>query len=152
MVLLDVIHSHISSNADDGLAGFDLGQKEEDNYFLQARRALLMTGMPWGAVHLASWLGRRGMCRKVLVVSERERRGFVAQGERGYHSQWDSRLLNYRNWEVLRYLLSNLRWWLDEYRPVSKPGSSSQTDLCVDLGGSPRLYNLSHIPTALACM
>jgi hypothetical protein len=40
----------------------------------------------------------------------------VAQGERGYHTQWDSRLLNYRNWEVLRYLLSNLRWWLDEYR------------------------------------
>ena len=34
-MLLDVIHSHISSNADDGLAGFDLGQKEEDNYFLQ---------------------------------------------------------------------------------------------------------------------
>ena len=25
-VLLDVVHSHISSNADDGLAGFDLGQ------------------------------------------------------------------------------------------------------------------------------
>lgn len=29
---------------------------------------------------------------------------------------WDSRLFNYRNWEVLRYLLSNLRWWLEEYR------------------------------------
>ena len=38
VVLLDVIHSHISSNADDGLAGFDLGQKEEDNYFLQASK------------------------------------------------------------------------------------------------------------------
>jgi len=34
-VLLDVIHSHMSSNADDGLAGFDMGQKEDDNYFLQ---------------------------------------------------------------------------------------------------------------------
>jgi 1,4-alpha-glucan branching enzyme len=29
--------------------------------------------------------------------------------------QWDSRLLNYRNWEVQRYLLSNVRWWLEEY-------------------------------------
>lgn len=51
-VLLDVVHSHISSNADDGLAGFDMGQREEDNYFLQ--------------------------------------------GERGYHSLWDSRILNYK--------------------------------------------------------
>jgi len=34
-VLLDVVHSHISSNADDGLAGFDLGQPEEANYFKQ---------------------------------------------------------------------------------------------------------------------
>lgn len=28
----------------------------------------------------------------------------------------DSRLLNYRNYETLRYLLSNLRWWIEEYR------------------------------------
>ena len=42
VVLLDVIHSHISSNADDGLAGFDLGQKEEDNYFLQASKLTLL--------------------------------------------------------------------------------------------------------------
>ncbi|EFN60069.1 hypothetical protein CHLNCDRAFT_33566 [Chlorella variabilis] len=69
-VLLDVVHSHISSNADDGLAGFDLGQPEEANYF--------------------------------------------KQGEAGYHSQWDSKLLNYRNYETLRYLLSNLRYWLEE--------------------------------------
>lgn len=53
-------------------AGYDFGQKEEENYF--------------------------------------------CSGERGYHTQWDSRLFNYSNWEVLRYLLSNLRWWLEEYR------------------------------------
>ncbi len=41
MVLLDVVHSHISSNADDGLAGFDLGQPEEANYFKQV-------GLGWG--------------------------------------------------------------------------------------------------------
>ena len=71
-VLLDVVHSHISKNTEDGLAGFDIGQGEADNYFLA--------------------------------------------GERGYHAQWDSRILNYSNWEVLRYLLSNIRYWLDEYR------------------------------------
>ncbi len=73
-VLLDVVHSHISSNVDDGLAGFDFGQPEESNYF--------------------------------------------RQGPAGYHAQWDSRILNYKNWEVLRYLLSNVRWWLDEYKYV----------------------------------
>ncbi|KAL6549114.1 1,4-alpha-glucan-branching enzyme [Orobanche hederae] len=37
-------------------------------------------------------------------------------GDRGYHKLWDSRLFNYANWEVLRFLLSNLRWWLDEFK------------------------------------
>ena len=37
-------------------------------------------------------------------------------GHRGYHNLWDSRLFNYSNWEVLRFLLSNLRWWLEEFR------------------------------------
>ncbi|KAK9809388.1 hypothetical protein WJX73_000627 [Symbiochloris irregularis] len=72
VVLLDVVHSHMSSNAEDGLAGFDLGQAGPSNYF--------------------------------------------CQGEAGYHKQWDSRLFNYGNWETLRFLLSNLRWWLEEYR------------------------------------
>ncbi|XP_056466533.1 1,4-alpha-glucan-branching enzyme [Gadus chalcogrammus] len=35
---------------------------------------------------------------------------------RGQHSLWDSRLFNYSSWEVLRFLLSNLRWWMEEYR------------------------------------
>ena len=30
--------------------------------------------------------------------------------------QWDSRLLKYSNWEVQRYLLSNVRYWLDEFK------------------------------------
>ncbi|RZR87693.1 hypothetical protein BHM03_00015161, partial [Ensete ventricosum] len=40
---------------------------------------------------------------------------YFHNGERGYHKLWDSRLFNYANWEVLRFLLSNLRWWLDEF-------------------------------------
>jgi len=35
---------------------------------------------------------------------------------RGYHKLWDSRLFNYSNLEVLRFLLSNLRWYIDEYK------------------------------------
>jgi 1,4-alpha-glucan branching enzyme len=70
-VLLDVIHSHVSCNVEDGIAGFDFGQPTQDSYF--------------------------------------------GEGEAGYHWLWDSRLYNYENWEVQRYLLSNLRYWVDEY-------------------------------------
>nr|XP_057935391.1 1,4-alpha-glucan-branching enzyme [Doryrhamphus excisus] len=35
---------------------------------------------------------------------------------RGEHSLWDSRLFNYSSWEVMRFLLSNLRWWMEEYK------------------------------------
>ncbi|KAL3754115.1 hypothetical protein ACJRO7_001375 [Eucalyptus globulus] len=41
---------------------------------------------------------------------------YFHSGSRGYHWMWDSRLFNYGSWEVLRYLLSNARWWLEEYR------------------------------------
>ena len=119
VVLLDVIHSHISSNADDGLGGFDLGQKEEDNYFLQVGAELMMSRLRPKEVALelqASTLIPEGLHPPFHV----ELVQITAQGERGYHTQWDSRLLNYRNWEVLRYLLSNLRWWLDEYRSAAK--------------------------------
>ncbi|MEE6507415.1 hypothetical protein FKM82_022025, partial [Ascaphus truei] len=41
---------------------------------------------------------------------------FFHDGSRGSHDLWDSRLFDYSNWEVLRFLLSNLRWWIEEYR------------------------------------
>lgn len=40
---------------------------------------------------------------------------FFHDGPRGEHILWDSRLFNYSEYEVLRFLLSNLRWWHDEY-------------------------------------
>ncbi|XP_029302388.1 1,4-alpha-glucan-branching enzyme [Cottoperca gobio] len=40
---------------------------------------------------------------------------FFHSPPRGDHPLWDSRLFNYSSWEVLRFLLSNLRWWMDEY-------------------------------------
>jgi 1,4-alpha-glucan branching enzyme len=41
---------------------------------------------------------------------------FFHQGERGRHSAWDSRLFDYAKPEVLHFLLSNCRYWLDEFR------------------------------------
>ena len=67
-VLMDVVHSHASSNSMDGINQFD------------------------GTDHQ-----------------------YFHEGARGRHSLWDSRLFNYGHWEVIRFLLSNLRWYMDEY-------------------------------------
>ncbi|GHJ87900.1 hypothetical protein NliqN6_4302 [Naganishia liquefaciens] len=67
-VLLDVVHSHASKNAEDGLNYFD------------------------GTDHC-----------------------YFHEGGRGRHDLWDSRLFNYAHPEVLRFLLSNLRFYMDEY-------------------------------------
>lgn len=40
---------------------------------------------------------------------------YFHEGGRGRHDQWDSRLFNYGHHEVLRFLLSNLRFWMDIY-------------------------------------
>jgi 1,4-alpha-glucan branching enzyme len=37
-------------------------------------------------------------------------------GDRGEHPAWDSKLFNYGKTEVLRFLLSNLKYWLKEFR------------------------------------
>ncbi|RAO74027.1 uncharacterized protein BHQ10_010039 [Talaromyces amestolkiae] len=37
-------------------------------------------------------------------------------GPKGQHELWDSRLFNYGSHEVLRFLLSNLRFWMEEYK------------------------------------
>ena len=49
-------------------------------------------------------------------VGQSSQESYFHTGPRGYHELWDSRLFNYANWEVLRFLLSNLRWWLEEYK------------------------------------
>ncbi|MEI6576082.1 MAG: alpha-amylase family glycosyl hydrolase [Bacteroidota bacterium] len=36
-------------------------------------------------------------------------------GERGLHPQWDSKLFDYGKLEVLRFLLSNVAFWLNEF-------------------------------------
>ncbi|KAI8625886.1 alpha amylase [Xylariaceae sp. FL1651] len=41
---------------------------------------------------------------------------YFHEGGRGRHELWDSRLFNYGHHEVMRFLLSNLRFWMDEYR------------------------------------
>lgn len=40
---------------------------------------------------------------------------YFHEGGRGRHELWDSRLFNYSHHEVLRFLLSNLRFYCEEY-------------------------------------
>eukprot|EP00002_Diphylleia_rotans_P008284 TRINITY_DN1803_c0_g1_i11.p1 TRINITY_DN1803_c0_g1~~TRINITY_DN1803_c0_g1_i11.p1 ORF type:complete len:463 (-),score=64.48 TRINITY_DN1803_c0_g1_i11:611-1999(-) len=68
-VILDVVHSHASSNSMDGLNMMD---GSDSAYFLS--------------------------------------------GENGIHPKWGSRLFNYGDLEVLRFLLSNLRYFYEEFR------------------------------------
>ena len=37
-------------------------------------------------------------------------------GSRGDHPQWDSKLFNYGKDEVLQFLLSNVRYWIEDFR------------------------------------
>ena len=41
---------------------------------------------------------------------------YFHSGERGIHPVWNSRLFNYGKDETILYLLSNCKYWLDEYR------------------------------------
>ncbi len=40
---------------------------------------------------------------------------YFHDGSRGWHDAWDSRCFNYGKTDVLHFLLSNCRFWLDEY-------------------------------------
>ena len=40
----------------------------------------------------------------------------MIQFHQGDHSLWDSKVFDYTKWEVLRFLMSNLRWYVEEYR------------------------------------
>jgi 1,4-alpha-glucan branching enzyme len=40
---------------------------------------------------------------------------YFHSGGRGYHEGWDSKLFDYGKWEVKQFLLSNTRYWLEEF-------------------------------------
>jgi len=40
---------------------------------------------------------------------------YFHEGGRGYHEGWDSKLFDYGKWEVKKFLLSNTKYWLEEF-------------------------------------
>ncbi|MBN2640193.1 MAG: alpha amylase C-terminal domain-containing protein [Victivallales bacterium] len=63
---------------------------------------------------------------------------YFHEGGRGVHSAWDSYCFNYSKPEVLHFLLSNCRFWLDEYHVdgFRFDGVTSMLYLHHGLGGS----------------
>jgi len=41
--------------------------------------------------------------------------GYFHSGPKGEHPMWDSRLFDYTKWETLRFLLSNLSMWIQDF-------------------------------------
>jgi len=40
---------------------------------------------------------------------------YFHSGGRGEHPDWDSKLFNYGKWEVMQFLLSNVKYWIEEF-------------------------------------
>ena len=40
---------------------------------------------------------------------------YSKEGDAGYQQYWDSRVFDYGKWEVVQFLLSNIKYWLEEF-------------------------------------
>lgn len=53
--------------------------------------------------------------REGLLLFDGTQHQYFHEGPRGLHSAWDSMLFDYSKYEVRRFLLSNVRFWLEEF-------------------------------------
>ena len=54
-------------------------------------------------------------------------------GSRGHHTAWDSMIFDMSKYEVVRFLLSNLAWYLEEYRVDGYKWKGAMWDLDQEL-------------------
>jgi 1,4-alpha-glucan branching enzyme len=88
-VLMDLVHAHVSSNATDSLAGFDFSGQEVGG----------------GAVDGGG-----------SAPPPPDASAYCVPGPPGTHPAWGTRLLAYDRPRVLEYLLSNVRFWAEEFK------------------------------------
>ena len=91
LVLFEAVHSHASSNAKEGLGGFD-GDGGGG-------------GKP--PTTQASW---------ITAAGGGGGGGYFLQGSDGWHAEWGTRMFDYGKVEVIRLLLSSLCWYAECYR------------------------------------
>lgn len=74
---------------------------------------------------------------------------------------WDSRCFNYSNWETLRFLMSNTRYWLDEFKfdgfrfdgaPLLNTYARTHTHTLCNFSSIYRLSTFPFICAVLLCL
>ncbi|MGH0147169.1 UNVERIFIED_CONTAM: hypothetical protein FKN15_041506 [Acipenser sinensis] len=120
IVLLDVVHSHASKNTEDGLNQFDgtdscfFHSGSRGEHVLWGSRLFDYSNilMTYDHVELSFCESEnmpeafKGTKKGTVYMTPYRWRGFPAF----------STICDTPGWEVLRFLLSNLRWWIEEYR------------------------------------
>lgn len=84
----------------------------------EALKALVDTAHALGLRVIMDLVHSHGVSNEVEGLSRFDgtRYQYFHEGPRGNHIAWDSRCFDYGKPQVLHFLLSNCRFWLDEYR------------------------------------
>jgi len=84
----------------------------------EALKELVDTAHALGLRVIMDLIHSHGVSNEVEGLSRFDgtRYQYFHDGPRGIHEAWDSRCFDYGKYQVLHFLLSNCRFWLDEYR------------------------------------
>jgi len=84
----------------------------------EAFKELVDTAHDMGLRVIMDLIHSHGVSNEVEGLSRFDgtRYQYFHEGQRGMHVAWDSRCFDYGKYQVLHFLLSNCRFWLDEYR------------------------------------
>jgi len=84
----------------------------------EALKELVDTAHALGLRVIMDLIHSHGVSNEVEGLSRFDgtRYQYFHDGPRGIHEAWDSRCFDYGKYQVVHFLLSNCRFWLDEYR------------------------------------
>jgi 1,4-alpha-glucan branching enzyme len=84
----------------------------------EALKELIDTAHESGLRVIMDLIHSHGVSNEVEGLSRFDgtRYQYFHDGSRGIHEAWDSKCFDYGKYQVLHFLLSNCRFWLDEYR------------------------------------
>src|SRR5665648_168105 len=116
-IIMDLVHSHAVKNVIEGLGSYD-GTRYQ--FFHEgARGGHLIDDAHGMGISIIMDLVHSHAGKNViegLGSYDGTRYQFFHEGARGEHPAWDSYCFNYNKNEVLHFLFSNIRFWLEEYK------------------------------------